>query len=53
MNRLTWRERLLIVAVVLLVLVGAIVRYCRALRDRPDEVGTPIENATGTRTDQL
>ncbi len=56
MNHLTWNERLLIVAVVLLVLIGGVVRYCRALRDHPgtDEGdGTAIitEHAAGSRTD--
>ncbi|MGI9241530.1 MAG: hypothetical protein ACR2RV_12065 [Verrucomicrobiales bacterium] len=56
MNHLTWHERLLIVAVVFLVLTGAIVRYFRALRDypirQPGEGGATIsEHAAGSRTD--
>ncbi len=56
MNHLTWHERLLIVAGVLLILVGAIARYSRALRDAPDTPGSggmPIteQHAQGTRTD--
>ncbi|MFT5109201.1 MAG: hypothetical protein ACI9UA_004848 [Pseudoalteromonas tetraodonis] len=52
MKHLTLHERLLIVAVVALVLVGSIVRLCRALRDQPDPPkGIAIEHAAGTRTD--
>ena len=53
MNHLTWHERLLIVAIVLLLLVGSIVRYFRALRDQTDVGGgnATIEHAAGTRTD--
>ena len=45
MNHLTWHERLLIVAGVILILVGAVARYSRALRDAPEppsDGGMPI-----------
>ena len=57
MKQLTLHERVLIVAVVALLLIGSIVRYSRALRDRPDPptgVSTAIETVSdhvkGTRT---
>ena len=56
MNHLTWHERLLIVAGVILIFVGAIARYSRALRDAPESPGSggmsiSEQNAEGTRTD--
>jgi len=58
MKHLTGTERLLIVAIVLLVLIGAVVRYSRARRDAPDlppgggdGTATTTEHATRTRTD--
>ena len=56
MKHLTGTERLLIVAIVLLVLIGAVVRYSRALRDAPDlpdgnGAAKSTEHATTSRTD--
>lgn len=56
MNHLTWNERLLIVAVVLLIFIGGFVRYRRALRDHPEfgegmGTATTTEHAAESRTD--